>query len=111
MTRVLPPIASGGSAYKTGRLSQMEWIKPATLRPWEAAATAVENLATNKLRSALTMLGIIIGVMAVIMLVSVAEGAKRYITQELSGLGSNLLIITAGEGQKRGGAPPHSGGG
>jgi putative ABC transport system permease protein len=83
----------------------MEWIKPATLRPWEAAATAVESLATNKLRSALTLLGIIIGVMAVIMLVSVAEGAKRYITQELSGLGSNLLIITAGKSQTSGGPP------
>jgi len=41
----------------------MEWIKPGTLRPWEAAATALENPATNKLRCALTMLGIIIGVM------------------------------------------------
>ena len=75
----------------------MAWIERGTLRPWEAAATAMENLATNKLRSGLTMLGIIIGVMAVIMLVSVAEGAKRYITRELSGLGTNLLIITAGK--------------
>jgi putative ABC transport system permease protein len=83
----------------------MAWIEGGTLRPWEAAATAVENLATNKLRSALTMLGIIIGVMAVIMLVSVAEGAKRYITRELSGLGTNLLIITAGKSQTTGGPP------
>jgi putative ABC transport system permease protein len=76
-----------------------------TLPPWEAAATAIDNLSTNKLRSALTMLGIIIGVMAVIMLVSVAEGAKRYITRELSGLGTNLLIITAGKSQTTGGPP------
>jgi putative ABC transport system permease protein len=83
----------------------MAWLEGGTLRPWEAAASAVENLATNKLRSALTMLGIIIGVMAVIMLVSVAEGAKRYITRELSGLGTNLLIITAGKSQTTGGPP------
>jgi putative ABC transport system permease protein len=51
------------------------------------------------------MLGIIIGVMAVIMLVSVAEGAKRYITGELSGLGTNLLIITMGKSQTTGGPP------
>jgi putative ABC transport system permease protein len=85
--------------------SRMAWIEHGTLRPWEAAATAIENLSTNKLRSALTMLGIIIGVMAVIMLVSVAEGAKRYITRELSGLGTNLLIITAGKSQTTGGPP------
>jgi putative ABC transport system permease protein len=83
----------------------MAWIEHGTLPPWEAAATAVDNLSTNKLRSALTMLGIIIGVMAVIMLVSVAEGAKRYITRELSGLGTNLLIITAGKSQTTGGPP------
>jgi putative ABC transport system permease protein len=83
----------------------MAWIESRALRPWEAGATALENLATNKLRSALTMLGIIIGVMAVIMLVSVAEGAKRYITRELSGLGTNLLIITAGKSQTTGGPP------
>jgi putative ABC transport system permease protein len=83
----------------------MTWIEHGTLPPWEAAATAVDNLSTNKLRSALTMLGIIIGVMAVIMLVSVAEGAKRYITRELSGLGTNLLIITAGKSQTTGGPP------
>jgi putative ABC transport system permease protein len=83
----------------------MTRIEHGTLPPWEAAATAVDNLSTNKLRSALTMLGIIIGVMAVIMLLSVAEGAKRYITRELSGLGTNLLIITAGKSQTTGGPP------
>jgi putative ABC transport system permease protein len=83
----------------------MARIERGTLPPWEAAATAVDNLSTNKLRSALTMLGIIIGVMAVIMLLSVAEGAKRYITRELSGLGTNLLIITAGKSQTTGGPP------
>jgi putative ABC transport system permease protein len=83
----------------------MARIERGTLPPWEAAATAVDNLSTNKLRSALTMLGIIIGVMAVIMLLSVAEGAKRYITSELSGLGTNLLIITAGKSQTTGGPP------
>jgi putative ABC transport system permease protein len=76
-----------------------------TLRPWDAVEAAAENLATHKLRSALTMLGIVIGVMAVIMLVSIAEGAKRYITAELSGLGTNLLIITAGKSQTTGGPP------
>ena len=66
----------------------------------------MENLAANKLRSALpTMLGIIIGVMAVIMLVAVAEGAKRYITRALSGLGTNLSIITAGKSPTIGGPP------
>jgi putative ABC transport system permease protein len=83
----------------------MTWIDAHALRPWDAAAAAIESLATHKLRSALTMLGIVIGVMAVILLVSVAEGAKRYITAELSGLGTNVLIITAGKSQTSGGPP------
>lgn len=51
-------------------------------------------LASNKLRSGLTMLGIIIGVAAVVALMSIGRGATRSVTSRVQGLGSNLIAIT-----------------
>ncbi|MGH7376009.1 MAG: ABC transporter permease [Candidatus Methylomirabilales bacterium] len=76
----------------------------------EAVGLALEALGANKVRSALTMLGVTIGVAAVILLVSVGEGAKAYITGQLAGLGTNLLIITPGKVQTSGGFHPPSAG-
>lgn len=50
----------------------------------------------NKLRSILTTLGIIIGVFAIILLVSLGTGLQNYITKEISGLGSNLIFVIPG---------------
>ncbi len=55
--------------------------------------TALSNLRENKLRSALTMLGVIIGVSAVIIMVSIVEGARAKIVSEFERLGSSLIII------------------
>jgi putative ABC transport system permease protein len=59
-----------------------------------------EALVENKLRSMLTMLGMIIGVSAVILLVSVGTGAKRYITNEFESLGTNMILIQPGRTDK-----------
>jgi putative ABC transport system permease protein len=59
----------------------------------EVAFTA---LFANKLRSALTMLGIIIGVAAVVSLVSIGEGVQNAITGEIEGVGSNIITIIPG---------------
>jgi putative ABC transport system permease protein len=76
----------------------------------ETFRVAFEAIMSNKVRSGLTMLGVIIGVMAVILLVSIGEGAQVYITKELTGLGTNLLIITPGKTSTRGGFHPPSAG-
>ncbi len=60
-----------------------------------------EALVENKLRSILTMLGMIIGVSAVILLVSVGTGAKRYITSEFESLGTNIIIVQPGKTDKK----------
>jgi putative ABC transport system permease protein len=57
---------------------------------------ALQGLTANKLRSALTMLGIIIGVAAVIALVAVGQGAQASVTQRFQSLGSNLLVVSPG---------------
>src|SRR5512146_667533 len=53
-------------------------------------------LRVNKMRSALTMLGIIIGVGAVIAMLAVGTGASKKISDQISSMGSNLLIILPG---------------
>lgn len=58
---------------------------------------ALRGLKSNKLRSILTMLGIIIGVGAVIIMVAIGQGAKASVAGQIQGLGSNLLIVTPGQ--------------
>ena len=63
---------------------------------------ALQALGANKLRSLLTMFGIIIGVAAVIALVSVGMGVRSNVTSSIASLGSNMLIISPGASQKGG---------
>jgi len=62
----------------------------------ESIRIAFSSLAANKMRSALTMLGIIIGVAAVIALLSVGQGVEALVTRELKSMGTNLLFIIPG---------------
>ncbi|MCI0484359.1 MAG: ABC transporter permease, partial [candidate division NC10 bacterium] len=57
---------------------------------------ALRALRVNKLRSALTMLGIIIGVSAVIAMMAVGAGARERIAQQIRSIGSNVIIILSG---------------
>jgi putative ABC transport system permease protein len=63
---------------------------------FEALRSALDALRANLLRSALTMLGIIIGVTAVIVMVAVGSGAKAKVMQQIQSLGSNLMIVISG---------------
>ena len=63
----------------------------------EIIKVALLSLKANKIRSILTMLGIIIGVASVILLISIGSGLKTYITSELEGLGANSLFVFPGE--------------
>lgn len=58
---------------------------------------ALSSLRANKLRSALTTLGIIIGVFSVILLVSLGNGLQTYITGQIAGLGSNIIFVVPGK--------------
>jgi putative ABC transport system permease protein len=57
---------------------------------------ALESLSANKLRSGLTILGIVIGVAAVIAMVSIGRGAEATITNSIEGIGTNLLFVFRG---------------
>jgi macrolide transport system ATP-binding/permease protein len=63
---------------------------------WENVRSAARSLLQNKMRAVLTILGILIGVGAVIAMVSVGQGATAGVTQRIQGLGSNFLTVTPG---------------
>ena len=63
---------------------------------WQSVRIAGRALRVNKLRSVLTMLGIIIGVAAVIAMVGVGSGAKARVAEQIQSLGSNLIIVLSG---------------
>jgi putative ABC transport system permease protein len=75
---------------------------------WMAYFAAFEALRRHVLRSVLTMLGISIGVAAVILLVGLGEGVKEFITGEFNSLGTNLIIIQPGRSETKSpfGPPP-----
>ena len=59
---------------------------------------ALESLTSNKLRSSLTILGIVIGVAAVISMLAIGQGAQNSISSSINGIGTNLLFISSGGG-------------
>jgi putative ABC transport system permease protein len=72
----------------------------------EVFFVAFEAIRGSKLRSSLTMLGMIIGVAAVVLLVSIGNGAKNYILREFESLGTNLIVVQPGKTDTKGGFGP-----
>jgi putative ABC transport system permease protein len=78
---------------------------------FQSVRVAMGALGANKLRTVLTMLGMIIGVCAVISLMSIGQGAQAQVTNQIRGMGTNLLFIRPGSTQTSGvrsaqGRPP-----
>ena len=63
---------------------------------------ALQSIQKNKMRASLTMLGIIIGVAAVIVMVAVGGGARSRIREQINNLGTNMIVITPGAAQQGG---------
>lgn len=68
----------------------------------ETFRISFRSLGANKLRAGLTMLGVIIGVAAVIALLAVGQGASAAITEQVQGIGSNLIFVAPGSFQQNG---------
>ncbi|MBL9044158.1 MAG: ABC transporter permease [Myxococcales bacterium] len=69
---------------------------------FELLLTALDTLRANKVRAVLTTLGVIIGVLSVILLVSLGEGARSYLGDTFAGLGSNILQVQPGRRETKG---------
>src|SRR5436190_22945050 len=68
----------------------------------EIGRTAFDSLVANRVRSFLTMLGVIIGVASVVALMALGQGASQSITSQIESIGTNLLFIAPGELNNRG---------
>jgi len=66
----------------------------------QSVIEALESLASNKMRSGLTVLGIVIGVGAVIALLAIGQGAQATITGSISDIGTNLLFVMRSQDQE-----------
>jgi putative ABC transport system permease protein len=75
----------------------------------DAFAFAVRALRGHRARTGLTLLGVAIGVAAVVLLTALGNGAQRYVLREFESLGSNLLAVMPGKTETSGG-PPFIGG-
>src|SRR5450432_1760422 len=67
----------------------------------ECLRVSLRGLTNNKMRTALTMLGIIIGVGVVILVVAIAQGATKQVTDTVNSLGTNLLTVSSNRNRRR----------
>ena len=74
----------------------------------DAFKTATRSLTYGKMRSILTMLGIVIGISSIIVLMSIGQSAQNLILGQVQSIGSNLIIITPGAPSGKGFSPPAS---
>src|SRR2546430_2307661 len=68
---------------------------------FESLRVALRGLSSNKMRTGLTMLGIIIGVGVVILVVAIGQGATQQVTEAVNSLGTNMLTILPGTARIR----------
>ncbi len=96
------PQMSSGSAVSEIRQSANEGGASFVGGAFEAAKTAVRALRANLFRTALTLLGIVIGVASVIAMLAIGDGATQLVLDRISAMGTNLLLIRPGPPTRRG---------
>src|SRR3989344_5834390 len=78
------------------------------MNPVELLSVSIEAIKTNKLRSVLTALGVIIGVASIILLISISAGLQGFISSQFEKLGANSLFIIPGKLEGSFGGPPRT---
>jgi len=80
------------------------------MSPWDVLRFAGSALLAHRRRSGLSLIGVVIGVVSVVSLTAVGEGALRYVTGQFATLGSRLVIVVPGKSETTGGMPHGVGG-
>jgi macrolide transport system ATP-binding/permease protein len=105
------PFAKSAAKAKGGALTEVPKPRGLTFEEMgEHFLSALKAMRSNKVRSALSMLGILIGVTAVIAMLAIGKGAQKSVEARLSSLGSNLLMLFPVSPRVAGGARAGSGG-
>ena len=79
--------------------TELDFATSGIISPRELVSIAWEGIVRNKIRSLLTMLGVIIGVAAVIIMIAISAGTEATIAEQIEGLGANLIFIQAAFGR------------
>src|SRR5690349_8490393 len=87
-----PGLAFGRTVSTPSRLRSFRLVRVAAI--WEAFLVAVRSLRQNKLRTALTLIGIIVGVTAVIAVVTIIDGLNQTVAQTFSSQGSTVFTVS-----------------
>ncbi len=95
-TEVLPPSAPPGTQQPTPPAALVRNAGTVQAFALMIVAAALQALARNKMRSALTMLGVFIGVAALIAMVAIGQGANEAVRKQIESLGTNLLVVVPG---------------
>jgi putative ABC transport system permease protein len=80
------------------------------MNPLDLLRFAAQALLQNRRRSGLSLLGVVIGVVAVVSLTAIGEGALRYVTTQFASLGSSIVNVSPGKNETTGGMPHGIGG-
>ena len=83
-------------------MGQLTKIRPIKVSLLEVVTMAVEALWSNRLRTSLTMLGVIIGIASVITVTSVGQGVQKATEQQIQALGTNVMLVLAGAARSGG---------
>ncbi len=94
--------ADSGAADITPLAGDMDVIVPGGIKFFDYARQAIFAMVSHKMRAFLSILGIMIGVAAVIAMIALGRGAQQSIEQQLTSLGSNLLMVRPGSSQSGG---------
>jgi len=92
--RALPPVRPYHEQHYANRMDA--WLHEAGSLGWMAIFAALRAIGRNKLRAGLTMLGVFIGVAALIAMVAVGEGARAAVEAQVQSLGTDLLVVLPG---------------
>ena len=87
----------------TAAAPELDPAAPTTLSVKDLIGFAAGAITAHPMRSALTSLGVVIGVAAVVMMTSIGLGAQQRVTQTIGALGSNLIIVRPGQPRGAGG--------
>ena len=98
-----PDVAPPGRAHRSRSATTVAHRRRTRVGPWlrpmnwrDTFRTAGEAVRTHRLRSALTMLGILIGISAVVLTVGLGQGAQAEVRDSINALGTNLLVVSPG---------------
>ncbi len=90
-------------------MAQVSRIRPTSVSLFEVLTMSVEALWSNRLRTGLTMLGVIIGIASVITVTSVGQGVQKATEQQIQALGTNVILVLTGVARTGGGISQGSG--